>query len=82
MPDKPVFIVRHARNRMRRDGVAPSMIDEAIDSPDDIEDTIEGRHNYWKRVEFGWLRVTIADEAEQLVVVSVVVKERRPGRRR
>jgi hypothetical protein len=61
---------------MRRDKISPADVEDCLDSPQAITDTVKQRKNYWKRFGAGYLRVTIANEGSRLVVVSAVVKER------
>ena len=78
MQDKPFWFSRHAKNRMRRDKVAPEAVEDCVTAPDLVKASISGRMNYWKRFGTAYLRVTIAEDPDQLAVVSVVVKGKTP----
>ena len=78
MPEKPLRFTRHARNRMRKEGVRPLAVEVCVSSPELVADSIVGRKNLWRRHGEGYLRVTIAEEDEALVVVTVTVRRKRP----
>ena len=79
MQEKPFWFSRHARNRMRRDHVPREAVEECIVRPEAVISSVLERKNYWVPHEGGYLRVTIAEEPDRLVVVSVVLKARGPG---
>ena len=78
MPDKSFRFSRHARNRMRRDDVVAESVYECVRGPESVTESVFGRRNYWRPYGGGYLRVTIAEEDEVLVVVSVVVRRKGP----
>ena len=53
-----------------------------MEVPDDVTPSHHGRKNAWKRRGEGWLRVTYADEARSLVVVTVTPLEKKPRKRK
>jgi len=55
---KPVGYTRHARNRMRLHKISEEEIELAINKPDFIEVSSEGRFNAWMKISEKYLRVT------------------------
>jgi hypothetical protein len=78
LPEKPLRFTRHARNRMRKEGVRSLVVETCVRGPEHVTASILGRKNLWRRHEEGYLRVTIAEEDETLVVVTVTVRRRMP----
>jgi hypothetical protein len=63
---------------MRRDGVTADDVQRCLDSAERVLPAERGAQHHWKQSDLGWLRVTIVDEADRLVAVTVVVKQRGP----
>ena len=78
MPEKPLRFTRHVRNRMRKEEVRPPLVETCVSSPELVTPSILGRKNHWRRHEEGYLRVTIAEEDEALVVVTVTIRRKLP----
>jgi hypothetical protein len=78
LPDKPVFLTRHARNKVRRWNVEPDDIEATLDHPEYQEPTIENRVNYWRAWRGMWLRVTAKDTPQQIVVISITPRRKVP----
>jgi uncharacterized protein YuzE len=53
---------------MRKQEVRRDIVESCISSPELVTDSILDRKNHWRRHEEGYLRVTIAEEDEALVV--------------
>ena len=64
---------------MRRDKVPLDEVERCAANPEVIHESYGARQNRW--VAFGerFLRVTIVEEPDRTVVVSVVVKKRLPS---
>jgi len=78
---KPVRITRHARNRMRWHQIGEDLIRETLQTADREEPAAAGRINRWKQVADRFLRVTVREEPDRIVVISAVFKRRPPGQR-
>ena len=78
MPEKPLRFTRHARNRMRKQEVRRQLVEECVSSPELVTDSILGRKNHWRRHDEGYLRVTMGEEDEALVVVTVTIRRTLP----
>jgi hypothetical protein len=78
---KPIYITRHARNRMRWHGIAESLIHDALDAPDLERPSSSGRVNAWRFAGDRALRVTYREDVDVIVIISAVFKRRRTGGR-
>ena len=78
MSEKPLRFSRHARNRMRKGEVRRNVVELCVDTPEFVTDSVHGRKNHWRRHDEGYLRVTIAEEDEALVVVTVTIRRKLP----
>ncbi|OGL16750.1 MAG: hypothetical protein A3K12_04085 [Candidatus Rokubacteria bacterium RIFCSPLOWO2_12_FULL_71_19] len=76
---EPIRFTRHARNRMRRYRIGDALAEDAVRSADWEEPTVSGRLNCWKRVAERFLRVTVREEPERIVVISAVFKRQPPA---
>jgi hypothetical protein len=63
---------------MRRDSITTEAVEACVLEPDLAITGSASRTNYWKTHVGGYLRVTIAEEVDRLVVVTVTLKKRRP----
>jgi hypothetical protein len=79
MPEKPLFLTRHARNKRRRWRITNEEIEEALEQPEVSERSGTNRVNYWRRWRDAWLRVTAVEETERTVIITIVPRERGPG---
>jgi hypothetical protein len=79
MPEKPLFLTRHARNKRRRWGITDDEIQEVLELPEASERSGANRVNYWRRWRNAWLCVTAVEEAERMVIITIVPRERGPG---
>ena len=68
---------RHARNRMRRDGISEDDVHQCVEHPDETVASIEGRTNYIRNADEAFLRVTAIEEAGDLVIITVTLRRRR-----
>lgn len=73
---KEVSFSRHAKNRMRLHRLTEQEVVIVLASPDYIEKDMEGRENFWKKVDNKYIRVTIKTTREQTVVITAVKKKR------
>jgi hypothetical protein len=82
MAFKPVSFSRHAKHRMRRQNIDPSVVIATIRAPERETPTVKGRLNRWGQIGRRVLRVTCMEERKQIVVVSVFFMRRtkRAGR--
>ncbi len=53
----------------------------ALDQPDWEESSLAGRVNRWKQVGERFLRLTVREDPDRVIVISAVFKRRRPERR-
>ena len=68
---------------MRKGEVWRNVVELCVDAPEFVTDSIHGRKNHWRRHHWrrhdeGYLRVTIAEEDEALVVVTVTIRRKLP----
>jgi len=75
---KPIYITRHARNRMRWHGITESLIREALEAPDLELPSSSGRVDAWRFAGDRALRVTYREDVDAIVILSAVFKRRRP----
>ena len=73
---KPIRYVRHARNRMRLYDISDAEVELAIQHPEYLEHSREGRLNAWKELSGRFLRVTYNEEENGLIIISAVRKRR------
>jgi hypothetical protein len=73
---KPVKYTRHAKNRMRLHRIKESEIESAINKPDFIESSSEGKLNAWLKVPKKYLRVTYKQESDKILVITAVKKKK------
>ena len=82
---KPIAFTRHARNRMRHDRIAQELIAAIAGEPAATTAAKLGRYHAWghhrvTRTQTDWLRVTIAEEPDTLVIITVVPHRAGPAR--
>jgi hypothetical protein len=53
-------------------------VETCVRSPEEVTDSVSGRRNLWRRHGKGYLRVTIAEEDEAVVVVTVAIRRKMP----
>jgi hypothetical protein len=75
---KPLYLIRHARNKVRHWRIPFEDIEQAVLRPEATRPSIENRVNYWRRWRNAWLRVTVVEEADRIVVITVTPKEKGP----
>lgn len=71
MPDKPIFLTHHARNKQRHWKFSLAELEDILDNPDGTAPSVMNRVNYWKRWRNAWLQVTAVDEGDRIVIVTV-----------
>jgi hypothetical protein len=73
---KMIKYMRHARNRMRWHQITETEVESAIQGPEFVEPSIEGRSNAWIKTSDKFLRVTYKEEADRFVVITAVKKKK------
>lgn len=73
---KMIKYTRHAKNRMRLHRITEAEIESAINNPDFIEPSPEGKLNVWKKVSEKYLRVTFKEDAGKVLVITAVKKKK------
>lgn len=63
---------------MRKEEVGRHLVEMCVSVPKRVTDSILGRRNYWHRYGEAYLRVTIAEEEEALVVATVTIRCKGP----
>jgi len=77
--DKPIIMTRHARNRLRRTTLSQDDMVAMVRDP--ARSTRRAnRINLWANHDGGWLRIVVVDEADAIVVVTVIWPAREPPR--
>ena len=71
---KPIKYVRHARNRMRLHRIIEKEVESALQNPEHLEPSAEGRLNAWTETSGKFLRVTYKEEGDNFLVISAVKK--------
>ena len=71
---------RHAKNRMRLHKISEDEVEECLTAPELQEKSIHGRVNRWKKVRDRYLRVTIKEEANKVIIVTAVMKKHMGGK--
>ncbi len=61
---------------MRWHRITESEIESAINKPDFIEPSSEGRLNVWIKVAEKYLRVTYKEESDRILVITAVKKKK------
>ncbi len=70
--NQPIYIVRHARNRMRWRDISKEEVIYVLENFEHIEDDIKNRKNVFAMVKGRYLKVTFVEEKGTIVVISVV----------
>ncbi|MCX5908221.1 MAG: DUF4258 domain-containing protein, partial [Deltaproteobacteria bacterium] len=76
---KSLKFTRHAKNRMRRHGINESEVEPAIQKPEFLEPSIEGKMNAWVETSPKYLRVTFREEESYFSIITAVKKEKKWG---
>jgi len=76
---KNIKFPSHAKNRMRWPKISEVEGVSAIENPQYIESSIEGRINAWIKISEKFLRVTYKKEVDKILIISAVKKKK--GRR-
>jgi hypothetical protein len=58
---------RHAKNRMRWHRIEESEVESAVQKPEFLEPSIEGRLNAWIKTSDKFLRVTYKEEGDKFI---------------
>jgi hypothetical protein len=73
-----MIFTRHAKNRMRRDGIGQADVEGCLHTPDFERQQGEGKKEVWKSYRGGFLKVVCRDEGGEQVIVTITVKKNRP----
>jgi hypothetical protein len=73
---KPLKYTRYAKNRMRLHRVSEAEVESAIQKPEYLEPSVEGRLNAWMKVNEKFLRVTYREERDKILVITAVKKQK------
>jgi hypothetical protein len=73
---KPVKYTRHAKNRMRWHKITETEVESAIQKPEFLEPSTEGRFNAWEKISDKFLRVTYKEETDRFLVITAVKKKK------
>ena len=76
-----IYFSRHARRQMKWRRVSEVEVMSVLDAPDRVEVSIDDRTNAYKLVDGRLLKVTYVEQAEDIVVITVIEKERVGGQR-
>jgi Domain of unknown function (DUF4258) len=71
-----IVFSRHARRQMKWRRVSEAEVLSVLNAPDRIEQSIDERRNAYKLVDNRLLKVTYMEEEGDVVVVTVIEKER------
>jgi len=67
---------RHARRQMKWRLIAEAEVQETVISPERIEASVKNRINAFKHVGDKWLKVTFLSEADKIIVITVIDKNK------
>lgn len=67
--------MRHAKNRMRWHRIKEEEVETALENPEFLEPSVEGRFNAWIKVSDKFLRVTYRKDTDNFIVVTAVKKK-------
>ena len=70
-----IHISRHAKRRMKERKIPIDAIVEAIEDPEEVAPSINGRLNYFKTVGGKHIKVTCKENIGEIIVVTVIDKE-------
>ena len=73
---KAIRYLRHAKNRMRWHKITESEVESAIQEPEYLEPSTEGRFNGWIKTSDKFLRVTYKEETDRFLVITAVKKKK------
>lgn len=79
---KPLRFTRHARNRLRWRQIARQDVVDCISEPAARLEMPSGEVNTWQTVRGEWLRIVYVEEADAIVVVTVIYPAKRPKEER
>lgn len=61
---------------MRRHRIKEEEVEAAIENPEFLEPSVEGRHNTWIKTAGKFLRVTYKEDAADFIVITAVKKKK------
>ena len=76
LASKMIKYTRHAKNRMRLHRTSEAEVQSAVDNPDFVEPSLEGKLNAWKKISEKYLRVTFKKEAGKVLIITAVKKKK------
>ncbi|HHT9131569.1 MAG TPA: DUF4258 domain-containing protein [Candidatus Tripitaka californicus] len=71
-----IYLSRHARRQMKWRKISEEEIKDTVLHPEEIEDSIKGRKNAFKRVGQKWLKVTFVKENDKIIIITVIDKNK------
>ena len=71
-----IYLSRHARRQMKWRKISEEEIKDTVLHPEEIEDSIKGRKNAFKRVGQKWLKVTFVKENDKITIITVIDKNK------
>ena len=67
---------RHAKRRMKEREVTEEEVEITIKKPEDVEPSVKGRKNAYKFMNGRFLRVTLKEESNHMLVITVTIRKR------
>jgi hypothetical protein len=67
---------RHAKRQMRWRKITELEIKEVVNHPENVEDSIYGRKNVFKKIGDRLLKVTYRHEGQKIIIITAVIKGR------
>ncbi len=72
-----IILSRHARRQMKWRGISLQDIELVVNKPFKETPSVKGRVNIWGETAKGLLKITIAKEGDNIIVVTVIRRERK-----
>lgn len=73
---KLIKYVRHAKRRMKEREVTEREVEVTIKEPEYIEPSVKGRKNVYKFINNRFLRVTLKEELNHVLVITVTMRKK------
>jgi hypothetical protein len=80
VPWQHLYFTRHARNKMRWYRVSLEDVKRCIDVPEVKTVGSSGKINCWTKLGKNFLRVTVTEEGNRLIVITVTIRRKGPRR--
>ncbi len=72
---KQIHYTRHAKNRMRWRKISEEEIAAVIQNPE-FKESSKNRFNVWKKITDKYLRVTLEEETDSILIITAVKKNK------